>query len=61
MLSLWPATTSLQLKRTWTYLDDRFRLVPGPYRWYVFPGLGDRAANRYGPLLGGSTFHVVRR
>ena len=60
VLSLWPEGTALQLKRTWTYLGDRFRLEPGLYRWYVFPGFGQRAANRYGTLLGGSTFRVVR-
>ena len=61
ILTLWPGTTSLQLHETWTYGGRRVRLVPGPYRWYVFPGLGARAANRYGPLLGTGTFRVVRR
>jgi hypothetical protein len=28
------------------------------YRWYVWPGVGPRSANRYGPVLGGSTFTV---
>jgi hypothetical protein len=61
ILSLWPAATFLPLRETWTYGGRRHRLVPGLYRWYVFPGLGARAANRYGPLLGGGTFRVVRR
>ena len=30
------------------------------YRWFVWSGYGSPSANRYGPLLGQSTF-VVRR
>jgi len=60
ILTLWPAAAALELHETWTYGGRRFRLVPGRYRWYVFPGLGARAANDYGPLLGAGTFVVVR-
>jgi hypothetical protein len=60
ILSLWPAAAALKLHETWTYLGRRYRLVPGIYRWYVFPGIGARAANDYGPLLGAGTFQVVR-
>ena len=60
ILSLWPAAALLQLRETWSYRGQRFRLVPALYRWYVFPGRGNRAANRYGPLLGAGTFGVVR-
>jgi len=59
VLSAWPKTTKLRLPRTWRYGGRTFTFGAGRYRWYVFPGLGDRAANRYGALLGGSTF-VVR-
>ena len=60
VLSLWPVLEKLVLKRAWRYEGRSFRLVPGVYRWYVFPGFGDRKASRYGKLLGGSTFRVVR-
>jgi hypothetical protein len=60
VLSIWPATPRLTLRRTWTYEGRTFRLTPGRYRWYVWPGLGARKANRYGPLLGGSLFVVIR-
>ena len=59
VLSAWPAKTSLQLKRTWVMNGRRYRLRPGVYRWYVWPGYGRLAANRYGSRLGGSTFVVT--
>jgi hypothetical protein len=59
VLAAWPASTTLQLKRTWIMNGRRFRLRPGTYRWYVWPGYGRLSASRYGSRLGGSTF-VVR-
>jgi hypothetical protein len=59
VLSAWPTRTSLRLKRTWTMNGRRYRLRPGVYRWYVWPGYGRLAASKYGSRLGGSTF-VVR-
>ena len=38
----------------------RYGLRPGVYHWYVWPGYGRLAANRYGGRLGGSTFVVTR-
>jgi hypothetical protein len=55
VLSAWPRTTSLQLKRTWVMGGRRYRLRPGVYRWYVWPGVGKLAAGKYGRSLGGST------
>ena len=60
VLSRWPRTSSLQLKKRWRYGGRRLRLAPGRYRWYVWPGYGRRSAHRYGHLLGKSTFTVVR-
>jgi hypothetical protein len=60
ILSTWPAATSLKLQRTWTYGGKSYRLVPGRYAWYVWPGLGRRSATRYGKLLGGSVFYIRR-
>jgi hypothetical protein len=60
ILSTWPVTTSLKLPRTWTFEGKRHSLVPGSYRWYVWPGYGPRKASKYGKLLGGSVF-VLRR
>jgi hypothetical protein len=59
ILSLWPSTTSLTLARKWLYAGRRQRLIPGPYRWYVWPGFGSRSARRYGRLLGTRSFEIA--
>jgi large repetitive protein len=61
IFSAWPTRTRLRLKRSWAYRGHRYRLTPGRYRWYVWPGRGPRSANRYGPLLGSSSFVVAGR
>jgi hypothetical protein len=58
VLSAWPHGNHLQLRAKWRYRGHRLRLKTGTYRWYVWPGLGGRAAERYGRLLGRSSFHV---
>ena len=60
ILSAWPLKTRLALPRRWHYDGRRFSLTPGVYRWYVWPGLGDRADLNYGPLLGMQTFSITR-
>jgi hypothetical protein len=60
VLSRWPTATDLQLRRTWRFAGKRRRLVPGRYRWYVWPGFGKRAAREYGRLLGKSSFVITR-
>jgi hypothetical protein len=60
VLTAWPRKTQLQLHSRWRFHGKRFRLAPGRYRWYVWPGFGRRSAQRYGRLLGSSTFRVVR-
>jgi hypothetical protein len=59
VLSAWPTVARLQLGARWTYDKKVLRLKPGKYSWYVWPGLGKRAAKHYGPLLGKSTFVVT--
>jgi hypothetical protein len=59
VLSMWPSGTSLRLKQSWKYKGRRYHLSPGRYRWYVWPGLGRRAQERYGRLIGSSSFVVV--
>ena len=58
VLSTWPERASFQLRRTWIYKGRRYRLRPGVYRWYVWPGFGRVAAARYGRLLGASSFVI---
>ena len=59
VLSVWPTHPRYQLRRTWLYKESRYRLRPGVYRWYVWPGFGRMSAARYGRLLGSSTFVVT--
>jgi hypothetical protein len=60
ILTVWPKGTSFQVPRSWRFRGRTYRLTPGTYRWYVWPGLGARSANRYGKLLGSRTFVVIR-
>jgi hypothetical protein len=59
VLSAWPARPGFRLRRTWSYNGRRYRLRPGVYRWYVWPGYGKISAAKYGRLLGSSTFVVT--
>jgi large repetitive protein len=58
--SAWPVRARLQLARSWKYHGRRYKLRPGTYRWYVWPGRGRLSAGRYGKLLGASSFVVTR-
>lgn len=60
VLSAWPARPGFRLRRTWTFEGRRYRLRPGVYRWYVWPGYGRISASNYGRLLGSSTFVVTK-
>ena len=58
VLSAWPRHAFMRLKRAWQFDGRLYRLVPGRYRWYVWPGFGSRAEARYGPLIGRGRFIV---
>jgi hypothetical protein len=60
ILSIWPVKTALTLKSKWKYQGHAYKLSPGVYRWYVWPGFGARKAVDYGEMLGFSTFHILR-
>jgi len=60
ILSAWPARTSLKLRGSWTFHGHRYRLRPGVYRWYVWPGFGKRKQAHYGRLLGSNSFVYAR-
>ena len=60
VLTAWPSGPSFQVPRSWRFQGRTHRLVPGRYRWYVWPGLGPRSASRYGQLVGTRTFVLVR-
>jgi hypothetical protein len=58
ILSAWPTLPSFGLKRTWKFEGKVRQLLPGRYSWYVWPGLGARVAEEYGPVMGQSSFVV---
>ena len=58
ILSVWPIRPQVALAQKWKFNGRTQRLLPGIYHWFVFPGIGAKSANRYGPLLGQSTFVV---
>ncbi len=60
ILSTWPVKPAVALKRTWKYQGHTYKLTPGVYRWYVWPGFGARSAVDYGDVLGFSSFQIVR-
>ncbi len=60
ILSVWPTRTRFALTRTWKFAGRTYRLTPGAYRWFVWPGFGSRSQGNYGQLLGQSTFTVRR-
>jgi hypothetical protein len=61
VLSAWPVRPGFRLRRTWTYQGRRYRLRPGLYRWYVWPGFGPLSQARYAKQpLGSSTFVVTK-
>ena len=59
ILSVWPAAPRYTLQRTWRYDSKSYRLSPGVYRWFAWPGLGRREDARYGAVMGESTFTIV--
>lgn len=59
VLSTWPTRTRVALRQRWRFAGRTFRLTPGVYRWYVWPGLGNPARARYGRALGTRMFVVV--
>jgi hypothetical protein len=59
VLSAWPKRAGFQLASKWSYRGHRYRLRPGKYRWYVWPGFGRRSAVNYGAAIGSSTFVVT--
>jgi hypothetical protein len=61
VLSAWPRQPRYRLEKTWKFKGQQRKLVPGRYRWYVYPGFGKRTDNKYGPLIGSSDFFVTKR
>ncbi len=50
ILDLWPSTTHVRVPASWVYGGADFKLRPGRYRWYVYPGIGNPSRLRLGKL-----------
>jgi hypothetical protein len=61
LLSVWPLKPSYKLKARWRYGGKSFRLIPGIYTWFVWPGEGALAKADYGALLGEGHFTVIKK
>ena len=60
IFAAWPVKPTFTLKKSWKYGGRNYKLSPGRYEWYVWPGFGQRTAANYGALLGVRTF-LIRR
>jgi hypothetical protein len=60
ILSVWPSRPRYKLTSRWSYGGKIRRLVPGRYRWRVWPGYGPRSKGDYGKQIGPRTFTLVR-
>jgi hypothetical protein len=58
ILSTWPTRPRYRLELRWRSNGKRQRLVPGEYRWLVWPGFGPRAKVDYGRRIGRREFEI---
>jgi hypothetical protein len=58
VLSTWPVRPRFRMHKKWTFGKKHYQLSRGRYTWYVWPGMGSRAARKYGKLIGKSDFVV---
>ena len=60
VLSAWPSFARFRLVTPWVYGGVGRNLRAGRYTWYIWPGRGGRSLGTYRPLLGSSSFVVIR-
>jgi hypothetical protein len=51
ILSAWPKGAHMRLHQRWTFKGRTYRLTPGRYTWYAWPGFGSRRAHVYGRMI----------
>jgi hypothetical protein len=56
VLSAWPTRPNLGMHSRWDFRGHTFWFTSGLYTWSVWPGFGNPAQARYGPLIGVSSF-----
>jgi hypothetical protein len=60
ILSAWPVGTDLKLRASWTFKGRHYRLTPGRYDWYAWPGFGSRSEHRYGRMITHKRFTIPK-
>ena len=60
VLSAWPRKATYELGKRWRFAGAAHSLLPGTYRWFVFPGYGPRRRGDFGAAIGTSTFVVTK-
>jgi hypothetical protein len=60
ILSAWPQGTRMHLRESWRFRGKLYRLTPGRYQWYAWPGFGARRAHRYGSMIAKKTFTIAK-
>jgi hypothetical protein len=58
ILSAWPTAAKFKLTRTWKYSGRSYKLKPGRYVWFVWPGFGAVSKGIYGQPVGDASFSV---
>jgi hypothetical protein len=58
LLSVWPGRSHYRLRSRWTFRGRTHMLAGGRVVLYVWAGFGPKAAARYGPLYGQTTFRL---
>jgi hypothetical protein len=56
--SSWPTNTSGLVPASWLFEGKTLQLSAGRYVWFVWPGFGSLSEDKYGHLLGESSFVV---
>jgi hypothetical protein len=50
ILDLWPKSNRASIPARWSYGGERYRLSPGRYKWFVYPGFGVQDQLRLGKM-----------
>ena len=61
IFEFWPAEAHVTIPSRFDDAGRSTALMPGRYRWYVWPGIGSRSNARYGPLLKRGSFVIAGR
>jgi hypothetical protein len=58
VLDEWPQGPRAIVPVAWSFRGAAYKLVPGRYVWFAYPGFGAKAARHYGALAGSGVLVV---